>query len=54
MKTKEEKLIGATETEESMRTRVANCSKELEDILAKYGCTLQVNQGVSVMPLKPR
>ncbi len=39
------------ETEDSIRTRVANCTKEMEAVLMKHGCTLVVQQGVAVHPL---
>jgi hypothetical protein len=40
------------ETDESIKTRMTNCQNEIEKLLEKYNCSLQVNQSVGVMPLK--
>lgn len=46
MKTEEAKKV----LEQELITRIQSCSKEVEDVLKKYNCSLRIEQVIKVLP----
>lgn len=40
--------------EEALKARVSECSKEVEDVLRKYNCRIEIQQVLRVFPNQPQ